>query len=62
MQKLYEIIFLMLFLVYKCVICVCVLFNGVLRFITGEWFKNYFRAGVDMAMCLLCTYAKESLP
>ena len=52
----------MVFLLYKCVICVCVLFNGVLRFITGEWFKNYFRAGVDMAMCLLCTYAKESLP
>ena len=44
----------------NCVICVS--FNGVLRFIGFFSKQSVLRTGVSMAVCLLCTRAKESLP
>ena len=44
----------------NCVICVS--FNGVLRFIGFFSKQSVLRTGVSMAVCLLCTCAKESLP
>ena len=44
----------------NCVICVS--FNGVLRFIGFFSKQSVLRTGVSMAVFLLCTRAKESLP
>jgi len=44
----------------NCVVCVS--FNGVSRFIGFFSKQNILRTGVSMAVCLLCTRAKESLP